>query len=569
MLLTRNQHRKEKLNLYYNIDNKFFLLCSMKSSYIILFAWLLPLFAYSQDTKYWIFLSDKDTVAYDYRKHLSEEAVERRLEQQILLNQFTDIPLNSKYLSILQERGIIIIQQSKWLNAITAILTSEQVQNLKKIPFIRSIEPINNRFKILEFQKYKEIEFVLTIEQMEVEEMIKAKLDGAGITIGVIDAGYVGASQNEYLQHLFDEKRILGIKDLINPVRTEHFKNAETSADSHGSTVLQMITGYEKGGSQYGFATKSQFYLARTDHGDNEFRGEEDYWVSAMEWLDSLGVRVINTSLGYALGFDNPKENYKPEQMDGKTSTISKAAQIATDEKGLLLIVSAGNEGNDSNWLIVSTPADSKSVLSVGATQPNGLKAGYSSIGASFLPYLKPNISCFSTNGTSFSAPAVTGFAACLMQKNRKATNKEIFDIIEKSSHLYPYGNNYIGYGIPKASKALQLIENNPNNITENKNPSSKISVKKLSYDLKIKNAKTKLQIFHKENETIVVSQEIVSASKGKYTVVRPEKVLRTTIVAENELTEIIWEGDSKKQLKKAQRKAKKAARKEQRKLKK
>jgi subtilisin family serine protease len=538
----------------------------MKSSCIILVALLLPFFSHSQDLKYWIFLSDKDTTAYDYHKHLSEEAIERRLEQQIPLSQFTDIPIKANYLSILKEKGIKIVQQSKWLNAVTAILTPEQIKILSNITFIQKIEPINNRFKILKFPNYKEIEFVLTIEQMEIEEMVKAKLDGAGITIGVIDAGYVGASQNEYLQHLFDEKRILGIKDLINPVRTEHFKQAETTADSHGNTVLQMITGYEKGGSQYGFATKSQFYLARTDHGDSEFRGEEDYWVSAMEWLDSLGVRVINTSLGYALGFDNPKENYKPEQMDGKTSVISKAAQIATEEKGLLLVVSAGNEGNDANWLIVSTPADSKSVLSVGATQPNGLKAGYSSIGADFLPYLKPNISCFSANGTSFSAPVVTGFAACLMQKNRKATNKEIFAIIEKSSHLYPYGNNYIGYGIPKSSKALQLMDNYTENELATKKP--KVISEKLSYDFKVKNSKVRLQIFHKKNETIVVSQDIVSVSKGKYTVVRPENVLRTTLVADNEIIEIFWEGETPKQLKKAQRKALKAAKKEQRKQK-
>lgn len=533
--------------------------------YLALQFLLMSEFCYAQDQKYWIFLVDKDTIAYDYQQHLSEQTIERRLEQKIPLVQFTDIPLNINYLTQLQQQGIKQVQQSKWLNAITAILTNEQIIALKKLPFVKQIVPMNNRFKILSLPLQKEIEYVLAIEQMEAEEMSKANLDGLGITIGIIDAGYVGASQNEYLQHLFDEKRILGIKDLINPNRKEHFKHAETSADSHGNTVLQMITGHEKGGSQYGFATKSQFYLARTDNGDSEFRGEEDYWISAMEWLDSLGVRVINTSLGYALGFDNPTENYKPEQMDGKTSTISKAAQIAANEKGLLLIVSAGNEGNDSNWLVISTPADVENVMSIGATQPNGMKAGYSSIGTELVPYLKPNVSCFSANGTSFSAPIITGFAACLMQKNRKATNKEIFSIIEKSSHLYPYGNNYIGYGIPKASKALKLLDN----ITENINPDNKVVKEKSQYDLKIKNTKNRLVLFHKKNETIVISQDIISVSKGKYMVIRPEKAVRTTVVEENRITEIIWDGESPKKLKKSQRQAKKAAKKEQRKQKK
>jgi hypothetical protein len=477
------------------------------------------------------------------------------------LYQYSDIPINKQYLQALQEQGIQIVQLSKWLNAVTAILTNEQVKQLQNLSFVKNIVPMNNKFRILGQTAPKAIEYALAIEQMEAEAMTKANLDGTGILIGVIDAGYVGASQNEYLQHLFDEKRILAVKDLVNPKRTEYFKYAETSSDSHGNTVLQMITGYEKGGSQYGFATKSQFYLARTDHGDNEFRGEEDYWVSAMEWLDSLGVRVINTSLGYAVGFDNPEENYKPEQMDGKTSTISKATHIASNEKGLLLVVSAGNEGNDTNWRVVSTPADSESVLSVGATQPNGLKAGYSSIGTEFMPYLKPNIACFSANGTSFSAPILTGFAACLMQKNKKASNKEIFSIIEKSAHLYPYGNNYIGYGIPKASKAIKIAENANEKFQEN-NPIKA----KVKYEWKVANKQDRIVLFHKKNETIVVSQDIVSANKEKYSLIRPEKVNRTTIVEGNKITEIIWEGETQKQLKKAARKAKKAARKNQRK---
>lgn len=524
---------------------------------------LLPCWLMAQDQKYWIFLADKDTMNYDYTAHLSTEAIERRIEQQIPLKQWTDIPLKISYLQAIQQHQVQIIKQSKWLNAVTAILSPEKIEELKKLSFVKDILPMNYHFKILSLPNYSVQEYEIAIEQMEGEAMTKAELNGLDILIGVIDAGYVGASQNEYLQHLFDEKRILGVKDLINPNRTEHFKYAETGSDGHGNTVLQMISGYEKGGSQYGFATQSKFYLARTDHGDKEFRGEEDYWIGAMEWLDSLGVRVINTSLGYALGFDNPDENYKPEQMDGQTSTISKATKIATDEKGLLLVVSAGNEGNDSQWQIISTPADSQSVLSIGATQTNGLKASYSSMGPEFLSYLKPNVACFSANGTSFSAPVITGFAACLMQKNRKATNKEIFSIIEKSGHLYPYGNNYIGYGIPKATKALQLMDTLPE-ITK------PLSVKsELQYELGIDNTKEKVQIFHKKNPSIVLKQDVISVSKGKYSINRHEKATHTTVVYNGQVIEIEWEGKTPKQLKKEQRKAKKALKKQARREKK
>jgi hypothetical protein len=502
----------------------------------------------AQSKKYWVFLTDKDTVNYQYDQHLSEEAIERRTAQGVALRQYTDIPLKTAYLQTLQANGFVVIQQSKWLNAVTTLLTPQTLETLKQLPFVKQVLPLNQQFKILATPNHKDGEYALAIEQMEAAEMKKVALNGEGITLGIIDAGFVGASQNEYLQHLFDEKRIMGVKDLVNPRRTEHFKYPETNSDGHGNTVLQMVAGYEKGGSQYGFATKAKVYLARTDHGDNEFRGEEDYWVAAM---------------GYALGFDNPAENYKPEQMDGKTSTISKATNIAANEKGLLLIVSAGNEGNDYNWQIVSTPADSPFVVSVGATQPNGLKAGYSSIGPEFLTFLKPNVACFSTNGTSYAAPVITGFAACLMQKNKQASNKQIIEWIEKASHLYPFGNNYLGYGIPKASKALKIMEElatGVETITEKA---------KYSYTLKLPANRSKIQVFHKKSPTLVLKQDLLGADKGKTIIIRPASATHTTIVADNTLIEIIWEGKTPKQVKKAARKAKRAAKKEKRQAKK
>ncbi len=525
--------------------------------------------SYGQEQKYWIFFTDKETQHYDYQQHLSEEAIERRTEQGVALVQYTDIPLNANYLQTLQKNGLVVLQQSKWLNAVTSLLTKEQISQVQQLPFVKQIVPTNRKIKILSLPRLdadKDREYALALEQMEAAEMVKAGLNGEGITIGIIDAGFVGASQNEYLQHLFDDKRILAIKDLVNPQRVEHFKYPETHSDSHGNTVLQMIAGFEKGGSQYGFATQSKFYLARTDHGDNEFRGEEDYWVAAMEWMDSLGVRIINTSLGYALGFDNPTENYKPEQMDGKTSVISKATQIATEEKGLLVVVSAGNEGNDYNWQVVSTPADSPSALSVGATLPNGLKAGYSSIGPELLSFLKPNVSCFSTNGTSYSAPVITGFAACLMQHNKKATNKEVFLLIEQSSHLYPYGNNYLGYGIPKASKVLTLLKQPT---TATLPILSYQSAKNNTYTLKLKDQKAKVQVFHKKNATIIVKQDFLTAEKGKLLINRPENTVYTTLSYNNEVVEIRWEGQTQKQMKKEARKAKRQAKKQKRQAKK
>lgn len=526
----------------------------MKKNILLFGSYLLFSLAscYAQVPKYWIFLRDKNTENYDYRRHLSEQTIQNRLTFNLPLVQFTDIPLNQEYVQTIQGIGARTVCQSKWLNAVSAYLTEEQVEAIKKLPFVARVQLISQPMQSLTNKKtvgkihrkknYDDFkkEYGTALEQMEAATFASENLNGNGVIIGVIDAGYYGAKSNKYLAHLFAENRILGLKDMLDPQATDQYTNQRTSSDDHGTTVLQMITGYAEKGKQYGFATKAKFYLARTDHGDREFRAEEDYWVASMEWMDSLGVRLINTSLGYSNGFDNPEDNYKPSQMDGTTSVVSKAVQIAADEKGLLIIVSAGNEGGGS-WEIVSAPADAKGALSVGALERNGLKSYYSSIGPEHLPYIKPNVSCLVqvSAGTSFSAPVITGFAACLMQKNPKMSGKEIFSVIEQASSLYPYANNYIGYGVPKASLALKIMNGDTKAALKDK---KEIRIRGTEYSIKKIREKEKIIVFHKKNESIVIDQDYINAKKDKYRIVKKKNAKRTTILYDEKVIEIIWE---------------------------
>jgi subtilisin family serine protease len=234
------------------------------------------------------------------------------------------------------------------------------------------------------------------------------KISGTGVQVGVIDAGYYKASTDPFLMHIFNEGRIKAQRDFIDAQRKDLVDDAATDSDYHGRIVLDMICGYDQvKKTQTGMGVNADIYLARTENGAREYRGEEDNWVRALEWMDSMGVRLINTSLGYAIKMDDPNDNYKQEDMNGKTTTITKAAQIGVDEKGIFLVVSAGNEGDNDEWRIISAPADARGVLSVGATRDKVWdRIGYSSLGPDFLPYMKPNVSCYSPNGTSFSAPA-------------------------------------------------------------------------------------------------------------------------------------------------------------------
>jgi subtilisin family serine protease len=234
----------------------------------------------------------------------------------------------------------------------------------------------------------------------------------------------------------------------------------------------------------------------------------------------------------------NPKDNYEPSQMDGHTSLISQAAQIAADKKGILIIVSAGNEGEDRSWRIISTPADAQGVMAIGATNARlWNRIGYSSIGPESLSYLKPNVSCFSLYGTSLSAPVITGFAACIMQANPKLTNKEVMTIIEKSAHLYPYGNNYVGYGVPQASRALALLRNQalPNEPRVVQATGKTLTLPVSTSDLAV-------SVFHKKDATHVLQQEALRVNNGKLILRRANDEKQTTVDLKTEVIEVMWE---------------------------
>ncbi len=472
-------------------------------------------------SKYWIIFSNKNTK----NTNLS------------IASNGIDSPVSKDYLQLLEKQNIRPIQKSKWLNAVSVYLTVSQKAQVAKLSFVKDIVLIDGRFYIAS-QPHQQPQFAPVMSQIEANVFRAAGLTGKGIKIGVVDAGFYEAPAAQQLKHLFEDSAIVAKRDYVNPKHIINFyTDSESFVDFHGSEVLAAIAGADSN-SQQGLATEAQFYLARTDHGGRESRSEEDNWVAAIEWLDSLGVKLVNTSLGYAKGFTNPSENYEPLQMDGHTSLISKVADIAVNQKGMLLIVSAGNEGDDPTWRIISTPADAEGVIAVGATnQKLWNKIGYSSIGPEFLTYNKPNVSCYSLYGTSLSAPVITGFAACLMQSNPKLTNKEIRNIIEKSAHLYPFSNNYVGYGVPLASRAIQLLKNPNELLGYSKEIKANNHIFTITLNLKV----DVVSVFHKKSKTLVISQEAVRVKKGKLTLERQPNETHTTIDLKNEVIEIIW----------------------------
>lgn len=462
--------------------------------------------------------------------------------------------------------GINIRYKSEWLQAISVDLRAGDINKLSVIKVAYNISPVLS-LKSCSIKADGQIQFSKALEQMQAEAFVKKNLSGLGVKVGVTDAGYLYLNDSvkaSDLTHLWKGKQLSATRDFVLKLDTVLYDEVSYTGKKkpmkvyknwflkalrdlkliyhyHGTEVLKMIAGYDAlPDYRKGLATDAQYYLARTEDGRKEYREEEDYYIAALEWMEANGVRIVNTSLGYGRGRKVKGTNYDPSDMNG-SSMIAKAVTIACNEKNMLVVVAAGNDGDKRRWRVINTPADAKAALTVGAVLSHYEKADYSGTGPEFNDYLKPEVAAYSNQGTSLSAPAVCGFAACLLEMKPELTAGELKEIIIRSSHLYPYGNNYIGYGVPLAGRALQLIDDPAFQFTHTK----ELHVNGKEY---IFSDSTQvipyLVVFHKKDESKVILQELIRPGKENKSLVliRPENCTRSTVQAGYRVYEIFWE---------------------------
>jgi hypothetical protein len=314
------------------------------------------------------------------------------------------------------------------------------------------------------------------VEMINADELHLQDFTGEGMTVAVMDAGFSNVNTMAAFQRLRDNGDLLDGYDFVDRTSNVYAFNG----NDHGTKVLSTMAGFIQ--DQYvGTAPDASYYLFRTEDVFSENPVEESYWVEAVERADSLGVDVINTSLSY-FGYDNPNYSYSASDMDGYTAYSTKGANIAF-EKGILLLVSAGNSGNDApSYTGVGAPSDSPNILTVGAVNSSGTFAIFSSRGSAIQPTRKPDIvaqgqgayvvsqagSIVANNGTSFSSPIMAGGVTSLWQALPNASNAEIMDFVRQSASQYSTPDYDYGYGIPDLSLALSMgLSFQEENVTE------------------------------------------------------------------------------------------------------
>lgn len=405
-------------------------------------------------------------------EYLSAKALERRQRQSLKVDS-TDLPVSQQYLDDLRAQGLRVVCKSKWNNTVVVMAKSQQrVRQLERLPYVRDarlvwISPDSLASKSKRLQWHREFNmwddlrmshYGATIEQAEMlhaEALHRAGYKGRGMTIAVLDGGFM----NVDVIPAFKDVSIAGTADLLG---TDYHNGLFDDVD-HGTKVLSTMA-VNMPEVYVGTAPEASYWLLRCEDTTTEQLVEEDFWASAAEYADSVGVDIVTSSLGYH-AFDYKEMNYRYAHLDGHTALISHTASMLAD-KGIVFVCSAGNDGMGA-WKKINVPADAHNVVTVGAVTPKGVNASFSSIGPTADGRVKPDVmACGSPTavitgrgtllrdvGTSFAAPQVAGMVACLWQSMPKLTAKEIISLVIRNSSNYAMPDNIYGYGIPDFSK--------------------------------------------------------------------------------------------------------------------
>lgn len=431
----------------------------------------------------WVSFTDKAGTPYTLsnpRDFLTQAAIDRRLRFGITTDS-TDLPVNESYISntATVSNGTPWLA-SRWLNGVLLQTADSSVAaQIRALPYVADCQWVtrfSNGWPYIKAQApqvpgdvtpAQPVSMDATyygggwnqIHTCEGEFLHERGYEGQGMLIAVIDAGFSGLYNNSYFEHLVSEGRIA---DRYSFLRNDTFI---TQDGDHGLRVLSVMAGYRPD-AFVGTAPKARYALYQTDHQNTESFVEVYAWIAALERADSIGADIVNNSLGYSI-FDESVHNFTTATLDGHSNLLSRMANTGAS-KGMLIVSSAGNEGNRP-WKHILFPSDGDSVLAVGNTDA-GKHIHYTS-GKGPAGLSKPDVVAMGTNarvinrissiapgnGASFATPVVSGLAACFWQLDRNRHPAEIRSLIRQYGHLGVNDSMQLyGYGVPDFKRMAQ-----------------------------------------------------------------------------------------------------------------
>ncbi len=441
--------------------------------FLLLLLSLQGAWAQTDTLKYRVMLADKVATTFALERpeeFLSDKALERRQKQWLTVDS-TDLPVCRAYIDSICSYGVHYVTSGKWDNFVTVSCNdSTRMEQIACLPFVRSVKKVwvqphkptraTKRHSLRNTLATSAHYYGTAEHQIALCNGIKlheAGFKGQGITIAVIDAGYHNFDSITSMHNI----QVLGVKDFADP-------GADIFAENdHGMKVLSCM-GMNQPYAMVGTAPEASYWLLRSEDDYSEQPVEQDYWAAAVEYADSVGADMINTSLGY-YKFDNPADDVAYDELDGHTHLMSRqASRIAG--KGMVMVCGAGNAGNGP-WKKITIPSDAEYILTVGAVDAKKEWAYFSGIGPTADGRVKPDVVAMgvqaavmkengtlgNAHGTSFASPILCGLVACLWQARPELTAFEVIELVRRAGNSYTKPTPQYGYGLPDMWKARKL----------------------------------------------------------------------------------------------------------------
>ena len=397
---------------------------------------------------------------------------------------YRDLPVHAPYIEALRARGLRPYAASRWFNHVALHVPAARLAELTRLPFTGRVEkmpigrvsadPIGSLTPppirrdgmtgddmVCTTLHYNYGQTVGPIKQLNLPAVHDSGYIGTGVRVCMLDDGFPGYRTHEALAPI-----------NVPAGWTRDFVDGDsdpTNGGFHGSATLGCAGGDAPGiylGSGFG----ATFMLARTEVDVSEHQVEMVYWGMGAEWADSLGADLISSSLGYNL-FDAPDTSYTYADMNGHTTIVTRAAEIAAS-KGILVVNAAGNEGSNSwHYIIAPADVDGDSLIAAAAVDSFGAVASFSSRGPTSDGRIKPDLAArgvsvpcvissggySNLNGTSFATPLLAGMCACIMQARPSWTPRMVISALKMTASRAGNPDSSVGWGIPNALAALRV----------------------------------------------------------------------------------------------------------------
>lgn len=380
-----------------------------------------------------------------------------------------DAPVPDQLVGALEQAGLRVRQRSRWLRAVSGEADAATLERVRALPFVARVTPVATLavpplpgapYPVAPAHRPPPEFYGVTYDQLAqigVPVAHDLGFTGAGVVVALLDTGF-------RLDHVaLSDLDVVATRDFIQGDSVvENQAGDPPGQHNHGTQVWSALAGHvpdEFVGPAYG----ASFLLAKVDHLTDEPRADEDRWVAAIEWADSMGADLVSSSLGYRC-FDTGF-CWTDADLNGDSAPSTIAADEAA-RRGILVVTAAGNEGPGD----LIAPADGDSVIAVGAVDANGNVAGFSSTGPTGDGRIKPDLvargvatwlvnpatttTYMQSQGTSFATPLVAGGAALFMEAWPALGGMDAYRALLLSGSEAAPGTS-IGAGLPDIASAI------------------------------------------------------------------------------------------------------------------